>query len=367
MMILFTSEILAQGKPIIEKSGIHLLNNRTHELKIIHEKTRIKYWLFKSNKGKTGRIESINDSSFVVNGKEIKPDNIRKIGIRNVWTIPVIIAGAATWVIPLPGFSLISPLAIVAAINMNKTYDLTKKWQFVNINWPIIDSSKFEPYKEEIYFSKEKIARKKEKIAKRDARSQNDSARSFSFTLNLSNMLFNQYTLEMGYQLNKKISIGIGGGIVKANSWYHRFYDGTDDNYPTGVYNGWLMNVNFKKLNISKHHWYFQTSLFYKYLWYDHIHFINTFGDQNPDVEWIRSEVTNVFGFKLMVGKKIILINHFAIEPVFGISLRERQRSYIDYWTNGHMDTNWGILHRNQFFPGLQGGLLLTFGNFRIK
>jgi hypothetical protein len=146
-----------------------------------------------------------------------------------------------------------------------------------------------------------------------------------------------------------------------------QLYNGTDDKYPNGVYNGWLITANLKELNTSRHHWYFQTSIFYKYLWYDHYHFTNSFGDPNPDVEWIRSEIANVTGIKFLWGKRIYVSDHFAIEPVIGCSLRFRYRSYIDWWTNSYYGSTWDVQHYNQFFPGLQGGLLLTFGNFKLK
>ncbi|MGD0712366.1 MAG: hypothetical protein ABR968_14420 [Bacteroidales bacterium] len=320
LIILSISELQAQQQNPYERPGICLIYTKTQKQKIIYINTKIKYWLYSSNKEKKGRITGIKDSSIIIKAKEIQIKDIRKIG----------------------------------------SSDLTTKWKFVKSINPSINYSEVKRF--------EKIEEIKESW-------QKDTANVLSFSLNSLNCLFDQYTLEIEYQLNKKYSLGFGGGIIKANCWWNQnqaLYNGTDDYNPFGYYNGWLMMMNFKRLNINKCHWYLETSLFYKYLYYDKLHFTNSFGDQNPDVEWIRSEIASEYGIKFLIGKRIYLSNHFALETIFGISFKGRFRSYITYWYNqGYevqgYDTSWGIVHQNQFFPGIQAGLLLTFGNFRIK
>lgn len=320
LIILSISELQAQQQNPYERPGICLINNKTQKQKIIYINSKIYYLLYSSKGTQKGRIIGIKDNSIIIKTSEIQINDIRKIN----------------------------------------NFDLTTNWKFVNSINPAINYSKLNKCK--------KIEEIKESWLK-------DTANVLSFSLNPLNCLFNQYTLEMEYQLNKKFSIGIGGGIVRANCWWnknHALYDGTDDNYPFGYYNGWLMSFDLKRLNINKSHWYLEINLFYKYLYFDHVHFIDSWGDPDPDVEWIRSEIDKVYGIKLLIGKRIYLSKHFAIEPVFGLSFRDKYISFITFWQN-HPSENVTddplgvVLHENDPLPGLQAGLLLTFGNFRIK
>jgi len=344
LLTFIVSELLAQNKNSYEKPGICIQYLNTKEIKIIHINSKIKYWLYDSDKAKKGRIIGIKDSSVIIKDKEIKLEDIRKFGIRRGTTGPLIIAGLVTVIVGL------TPIFIVSTVMSNRSYDMTKKWHFIKSINPIVDSSKLEQYKKSI---------------EKDSILQNASS-PLSFTLNPLNCIFNQCTLEMEYRLRNFFSIGIGGGLVYKNSWYHSVYNGTDDNYPTCVYKGWLMMLNLKRLNINKSHWYFETSIFYKYLYYDHVLFDDTYPEPTPETKWIRSEIADVYGIKFLMGKRIYMANHIVLEPILGISLRERRRSFITYWSNDN-DNPWGICNKNQIFPGLQAGLLLTFGNFKKK
>lgn len=346
-MIFLVTELCAQHKGLYENSGICLTNSKTQRQKVIHIYSKVKYCLNRSNKASKGRIAGIKDSSIILmNGSEIKFEDIRKIGLRDGMIGPIIAASLFCTPVIFP----------IIFIN-NRNYDMVTKWRFTKSINPAIDSMSLKRYNE---------------IVERKINSQKDSSNTFSLTLNPLNCLFNQCTLEIGYHVNNKFSIGVGGGIVYKNMWYHDLYDGTDNDYPTGVYKGWLMTANFKSLNINKSHWYFETNLFYKYLYYDHVHFINGWGDDDPDVEWIRSEIANVYGIKILLGKRNYVSNHIALEPVFGISLRCRSRSFITFWQN-HPSYNvqddplGAVLHRDQILPGLHAGLLITFGNFKIN
>jgi hypothetical protein len=347
-LILVFSELYAQYSSSFENPGICLINTKTYRSKIIHLDSKIKYWLYNSDKAEKGRILGVKDSSIIIKGKEIKLKDIRKIARRNGLTGPLVIASIVS-IETIVG----TPLFISLAILNNKAYNMTHKWQFIKSYKCGIDLPKLESFN------------KNEKL-------QNDTFPSISFSLNPLNCIFNQCTLEANYKINNKYSIGIGSGLVYPVIGLHGFIDGTDNDYPTGIYKGWLMMFNYKRLNFTKNHWYFEICPFYKYLYYDHYHFTNGFGDDNPDVEWIRSEIANVVGVQFLMGKRIYLDNHLALEPVFGVSFRERFRSYITYWYNeGYVqqgyNTSWGIVHENEFFPGIQIGLKLTFGNFRLN
>jgi hypothetical protein len=344
------SELNAQQNNIYKNSGICLVNNKTDKAKIIHIDSKVKYWLYDSYKAKKGRIIGIKDSSIIIKGAEIKLNDICKISIRRGSTGPFVIASVVT------AFVGLTPIFIVAAIINNRNYDMTAKWHFIKSINPAFDSSKFKQFK------------KNENL-------QNDTSSSFSFTLNPLNCLLNQYTLDIGYKTKNKYYFGVGGGIVRANCWWnqnHWLYDGTDSDFQLGFYNGWLLAMDFKRLNINKSHWYLETGLFFKYLHYDHVHFINTFGDDDPDVEWIQSQIAKVCGIKFLMGKRIYLSTHYAFEPFFGVSLRLRNLSWITYWQNHPSDNvdndPLGIMvHSNEILPGIQAGLLLTFGNFKKK
>lgn len=189
---------------------------------------------------------------------------------------------------------------------------------------------------------------------------QVDSSK-FSVSFNLINNLFNQHTIEIGFRINNKYSIGLGGGFINSNLWWNKNqsrYSGTNEEYPFGHYDGWIAIINFKQV-LGKKHWYFQTSFFYKYIYYDHVSFTSSGGDDHPDSKWIRSEISNVYGVKLLFVKRITIINHIAIEPFLGISGRIRQREYFTFY-NG-----WGLTKQSQFFPSLQAGLMLTVGDFK--
>ena len=347
LSLLLASGLNAQHKRKDEKSLICIRNIKTNFLRNIYENSKVKYWLTNSEKAEKGRIEEIKDSSIVIKGKEIKLKGIRKIGVRKLGTIPL-----ATLMIIISPFGLFIPsIVAVAIIGKERNLDLINKWKFAGVYKPVIDSSRIK-----------KII-KEEKL-------QNESSSTVSFSINALNYIVGQYTMEAAYQ-KKNYSIGLGGGIVKSIGGFGTGKMGNlqpiDDNYPTGVYNGWLMSLNFKRLNITRNHWYCEASLFYKYLYYDHIHFSDHYSDTDLSQEWIRSEVTNVYGIKLLMGKRILTTKHFFIETILGVSLRERQRSYLTYWTNIMGVGPWGLYHRNQFFPGLQAGLLLTIGNFNLK
>ncbi len=349
ILMILSVGINAQNLYSYEKAAIFVSNNKTQRTKEIYEKTKVKYWLYNSKVIGRGRIEKITDSSLTVKGKQIRFKDIRKIGIRKNGTIPILVV--ITALTPVAWFY--TPLLFASVIMQNRNFSMEKGWKFDGVFIPPVDSARIK------------------KIAKEDSL-QNNPASMVNISLNPLNSLFNQHTLEISYQWKNKYSIGISGGIQTVGKWYHFIYDGTDDNYPTGVYKGWSMFCNFKKMNITRNHWYFETGLSYKYLYYDHVHFINSWGDPDPDIEWIRSEIANVFGIKVEMGKRIFLTNHILLEPVFGVSLRQRRRSYITYWANEqseHISDNyWGLLfHRNQIFPGIQAGLLLTFGNFKLK
>ena len=351
-ILVFTiSELYAQHKRINEKSAILIKKNISHKLIIIHEKEKIRYWCYNSDKSEEGRIQNINYNSIIVNGKEIKLDSIRKIGVRKGSTTPLIIP--LILITPIAFFITPPLIALVLSPNINR--DLTKKWKITGTYLPVIDSSRLAHFK------------KIEKL-------QFDTSSSFIFSLNPLNCLLNQYTLDIGYQ-KKHNYLGIGGGIVKANCWWnqnHNLYDGTDNDFQLGFYNGWLLSMDYKRLNINRRHWYFETNLFFKYLYYDHVHFNNTFGDDDPDIEWIQSEIVKVYGIKFIMGKRIYKSNHFAIEPFFGASLRFRNISCITSWQNRPDDKiandPLGILVNDiELSPGLQAGLLLTFGHFKAK
>jgi hypothetical protein len=199
--------------------------------------------------------------------------------------------------------------------------------------------------------------------------SQSDSSSRFSVSFNLFNNFFNQHTIEIDYRINQDYSIGIGGGIIKSNPWWrdYIYYNGTDDKYPYGYYNGWMLMTNFKELNLTKSHWFFEPSFFYKYLYYEHVHFTNSGGDPNPKYEWERSEVANVYGIKLLIGKRYIITKFLALETVFGVSGRLQHREYFTFWFKYLEGGKWGLDEKYFAYPGIQAGLMLVFGNFKTK
>ncbi len=90
---------------------------------------------------------------------------------------------------------------------------------------------------------------------------------TLSFKLNPFSCVFNQYSIEVGYQLGKEKYIGVEGGIIKANCWWnkgHKLYNGSDDRFPMGYYNGWLLSVHLRKMEINKQHWYTEVAPIFK-------------------------------------------------------------------------------------------------------
>ena len=340
--------VCAQGKNRNDIPGICLINFKNGNTKIFHLGSKVKYWLHNSQIGYKGRILGVKDSSVIIKGKEIELADISKIAPRNGLKGPLIIASIIT--IPI----YIFPLFITAAILNDRGYNTRGNWKFVKSIKCGIDTVKIESQQ------------KKEKLQTAD------SSTSISLSINPLNFTVKQYELEIGLQTKNKYYFGIGGGIIKSYKPWYKGYDGTDDYYPTAVYNGWLMSLDYKRLNLTRNHWYFEANFFYKYLYYDHVKFVDGWGDEDPDVEWTRSEVANVYGIKFLMGKKLFLTKHILFESIFGISFRDRHRSFLTLWYNhesDHLtDYQWGVLyHRDQIFPGIQAGLLLTIGNFKIK
>ena len=177
----------------------------------------------------------------------------------------------------------------------------------------------------------------------------------------------------MGYQINKKIYLGVEGSYIKADCWWnnhHRFYNGTDDKYPVGFYDRWSVALHMKILELNKHHWYFEAVPFYKFMTYDHVLFVNTFGDPHPIVKWQRSENLNVYGLKLMLGRKLLVKKYFSLQTNLGVSIRKREREYYTYWTYAPYDIDsrcnqW--IHDDQIKVGIQAGLSLSLGHFKQK
>ncbi|MFH0893619.1 MAG: hypothetical protein V2A54_04195 [Bacteroidota bacterium] len=195
---------------------------------------------------------------------------------------------------------------------------------------------------------------------------QKDSACRFRIILNPTNSLFNQHTIGIEHPINSTYSVGAGFGIFTPFCWWnpdHALYNGTDDKYPTGVYNGWMIDGSFIK-NLKVKGTFVQTTAFFKYLYYEDILFENSFGDPNPYVAWRRSEIARVFGLKYLYGYKKNIAKHLAIETFFGFSMRCRIRSYVDSWKN--QGWSWGVQHRVQIFPGLQFGVMLSLGDFKL-
>lgn|GEM_PF-3890649 len=315
---------------------------------------RVKYKTNHSRKIYRGSVLGIKDSSLIVNVTETRFDDIEDITLIKLITAPLKIIGVC-----LAPFTSGYSLALLIRY-CNPGFHSMGRWKFVTPTKTGIDTAATIRYQRKMEL---------------DSLLRNNSSTLF-FTLNPLNSLFNQHSLEIAYQINRKYYFGIEGGIIKANCWWndhHQLYDGTDAYYPLGYYNGWQLAIDLRRLNVTRDHWFFQVSPFYKYLSYSHVLFVNYWGDSHPWFYWIKSEKTNVLGMKFLMGKRIYFANHFTLETVFGISIRNLSKLSVNHTTGYYIypyKIDWRkniLIHENFMFPGVQAGLLLSIGNFKTK
>ncbi len=325
--------------------GIYVKKKNKKRVYKISEGTKIRCKTSNSSTIK-GKIYGVKDSSIVFQNAEISVNEIKSITECN---------GTEAMLIAFAPFSGGASLILIPFVNIK--YDFTKKWEFYYPFNTGIDSTEI-----------------KKMIKRKDTDSiEQLSFSKFSLTLYPLNSLINQHSLELGYQLSKKIYFGIEGGYIKADCWWnnqHQLYNGTDDKNPVGYYDGWSVAFHFKILEINKHHWYFEAVPFCKFMAYDHVLLVNTFGDPNPVVKWERSENLNIYGLKLMLGRKLFVKRNFSLQTNLGVSIRKREREYYTYWTYApyNIDSRcnqW--IHDDQIKIGIQAGLSLSLGNFKQK
>ena len=194
---------------------------------------------------------------------------------------------------------------------------------------------------------------------------QRDSSRRIIFILNPTNSLFNLHTIEVEFPLNTTYRLRAGVGSVTAFNWWNEdngLYNGTDDKYPTGVYNGWVSSASLVRCHAERNN-YLHLNIFFKKLHYENVSFRNLVEDGDY-IRWKRTEKAHVIGVKLQEGKRKVLNHHLALEFIYGFSFRLRFRSYQTVWKPNP------LVYRDQkvqFFPGIQLGVSLLIGNFNMQ
>src|SRR5689334_16344430 len=79
-----------------------------------------------------------------------------------------------------------------------------------------------------------------------------------SISVNLTGMVFNDFSLFYDIKTKNNKNIGLSIGYMIANNWWNRDVGGTggfevnDDKYPLGAYNGPLFRISYSKVYITE-------------------------------------------------------------------------------------------------------------------
>ncbi|HLG33278.1 MAG TPA: PEGA domain-containing protein, partial [Bacteroidia bacterium] len=190
---------------------------------------------------------------------------------------------------------------------------------------------------------------------------------SLRFAINPTEPLMNDYSFFIDYVAKKKRSFGISVGYMIANKWWNKDNRSSpevnDNNFPVGVYNGFVGRVYYKWYFINDKVRYISSLFIFKDIHYDNASFV----DQIRPFEWIvyeRSEKTKVFGLELLYGRENYLTKHIFLEFYGGIGARIRKRNYntTKIWpSNAESVIPLGEFTRNQFFPTIHLGVKVGF------
>jgi hypothetical protein len=171
--------------------------------------------------------------------------------------------------------------------------------------------------------------------------------KSLTVSYNLLKSFTNEYSINTEYKFLKRLSAGLTFGQVHDNPDHYVFkLSPSQNNFPGLVYKGFVTRTYLAYYLVSSNFYGFYVSpqFLYKYLYYDNMSFIDSWGDQG-DNTYVRNERADMYGFDIMFGWNFYMGE--ADSPVdfylnlnwgFGIRYRHRNIYNLSSKTRGNPD-----------------------------
>jgi hypothetical protein len=169
--------------------------------------------------------------------------------------------------------------------------------------------------------------------------------KSLTISYNLLKAFTNEYSLNVEYKFLKKLSAGLTLGQVHDNPDHYVFkLSPSQNNYPGLVFKGFVARtyLAYNLVSTDYYGFYISPQFLYKYLYYNNISFLDSWGDQG-DNTFIRNERADLYGFDLMFGWNFFMGEddspvdfYLNLNWGFGIRYRHRNITTISSETRGN-------------------------------
>ena len=174
-----------------------------------------------------------------------------------------------------------------------------------------------------------------------------DTVKSLTLSYNFLKTFSNEYSLDVEYKFHKRLSIALTVGKVHDNPDHYVYkLSSSQKDFPGLVYKGFVTraSIDYYLVSTNSYGFYVGPRFLYKYLYYNKMSFIDSWGDQGSNT-YIRNEIANMYGFDLVFGWNFYMGNtdnpvdfYLNLNGGFGIRYRHRNVETISSETSGDPD-----------------------------